>query len=1147
MTIAEKKYFLDDSPKETLEVGDAFGHLYYARTIYRILENTLSPESFALGIFGIWGVGKTSIINELRRIIDKKSDYSPESNIHNYRLIQLDTWEYSENNFRREFLLELAGHFNCKDYIEIELTTKRVVEKKESPRYDLNWFKNLLIQFTGLLIIGIVGYLLLSNVNLSFLPEWASQLISLIVPTGVGLLATFNENIKQLFTFNTTLQETQPAVYPDEFKRLFSYIINDEARLKDKDRLCIVLDNLDRVKEEIVIQILSAVKTFLNVERCIYILPCDDKGLKQHIINSRTGESSEFRMTESEANEYLRKFFQTTLTIRDLLSEDLITFTRNNLDKLIIFDLPIPDPSYIESDIQDDIRKKNRDDVEAVFQVIITKNPRRIIQLANKLSANYLLAQEKRHIDPKLSSNILSNLGFLAKLTIIEEEWPVFYDFSVRNPDIYRQLNTYFITERKDAFPQLLEGFDISDPESYNPVSHEWNNGLYDFLFRTNYINVEHISDFLHLKQRPSAQLLPNFYQFRDAALTGNTEIVLEMIQSSPTEKRVPFMALTGEIHNQARIRNVPTLLNVIRSVVSSFVLIPDTDHGLRVEISNSIAEQVSRENLSERILYIGLTDLLSTLHFSSRASNIDSIINSIIGHIQIVGNPTEAIFISDNISKNINLVSQSNRKIFKDILEHESEGDEYLQTTRDIVQLFLTANSIDLNEFVPQSVYVRNIQLLERPGEVADKTLGFLEQLMSFMDDNTLDFLTNQIVSHLSTSSEAMTPQIQLALNIIDKIPLDVLRKLNLSIIVKPLASRYGSLTAQNHKMQIANTYLQILELLGNDDQVMFHPHLIHATQQSSPGDLLKIISSVKHKGVETYNLQDDLNAIRQRSITHIGNEEVRLQFFDLATSLERSDEITQYITSITDNPDELILSLEVSESFLNAEDFRSTLRELFTHVDTLPETQIAQFLQNISKFEKKFDKGFRRELTERILNNWLRKPSLEIRQGAYNLWKSFRDKDQELCELLHERLIEYASDATNNNTVDKDLEFFTINMLVEDIDFISEENKSNLLKLGLRMVEKARPDSIRQKGYSFLGRLNPEEIAKSLIPNELLTDFEEETGPEILRAIHNSLTMYKDQLDKSQKERILNAIGNRDDHPLYEEIRNYWIETLS
>ena len=131
-----KVYFQEDEPKENLREGDAFGHMFYARSLFQILEKTNTSKSYAVGLFGKWGVGKTSIINELKQIITENQGLriGPKTLNHDYIIVQLDSWQYSEQNFRREFLLDLASHFEAQKEIKDTLTIKPGLRQRSRPK-----------------------------------------------------------------------------------------------------------------------------------------------------------------------------------------------------------------------------------------------------------------------------------------------------------------------------------------------------------------------------------------------------------------------------------------------------------------------------------------------------------------------------------------------------------------------------------------------------------------------------------------------------------------------------------------------------------------------------------------------------------------------------------------------------------------------------------------------------------------------------------------------------------------------------------------------------------------------------------------------------------------------------------------------------
>ena len=63
------------------------------------------------------------------------------------------------------------------------------------------------------------------------------------------------------------------ATSPEEFEKLFKDSLG-RNEIKDK-RKVFILDDLDRCNNKKVLEVLAGISTFLDEEKCIYIIPCD--------------------------------------------------------------------------------------------------------------------------------------------------------------------------------------------------------------------------------------------------------------------------------------------------------------------------------------------------------------------------------------------------------------------------------------------------------------------------------------------------------------------------------------------------------------------------------------------------------------------------------------------------------------------------------------------------------------------------------------------------------------------------------------------------------------------------------------------------------------------------------------------------------
>ena len=107
--------------------------------------------------------------------------------------------------------------------------------------------------------------------------------------------------------------------------------------------MVVVFDNLDRVQQESAVEMLATIKTFLDVEGCVYIVPCDEAALTEHVRHayaSQDGAAPDARPRDDRfTREFLRRFFQLTIRLPQFGRTDYEHF----IDKQV--ELPARTPS----------------------------------------------------------------------------------------------------------------------------------------------------------------------------------------------------------------------------------------------------------------------------------------------------------------------------------------------------------------------------------------------------------------------------------------------------------------------------------------------------------------------------------------------------------------------------------------------------------------------------------------------------------------------------------------------------------------------------------------------------------------------------------------------------------------------------------
>ncbi|CUS96611.1 KAP family P-loop NTPase fold protein [Candidatus Chrysopegis kryptomonas] len=375
----DKKFKIKPIPDSEINLSenDILGTSVYVETIKQIIENPETPTPLTIALFGSWGSGKSSIIKTLEEIYKKETK--------NIKFFVYDAWKYSKDDFRRTFILDLRKNFGLTTKEEEELFYRDKSEEiRFKPRLDI-W--TVIIFIFSLLLTFLTSYFL----------KLASVLNNILGALSFStLLSVLFSFFRSALIYHKIAITTSKLFAPEQFENRFRNTINEI--IKNGEKLVIAIDNIDRCHKEQAFEILLTVKTFLGHKNVIFIIPVDDKGFKSYL-----------QMSNRDADEFLRKLFNVSTTIRSFSSSELYDFGLKLCEKYEI-----------------DFPKK-----ETVISLIcqeFSRNPRRIIQFLNNLQVEYNLAieQEKGGFIP--SGSITNNIEMLVKLLIIREEYPELYE-----------------------------------------------------------------------------------------------------------------------------------------------------------------------------------------------------------------------------------------------------------------------------------------------------------------------------------------------------------------------------------------------------------------------------------------------------------------------------------------------------------------------------------------------------------------------------------------------------------------------------------------------------------------------------------------------------------------------------------------------
>ncbi|MBU4299068.1 KAP family NTPase, partial [Patescibacteria group bacterium] len=386
-----------------LEESDLLSTRCYVNTILQIIENSDTP--FTIGLFGGWGSGKSSIIKTLYEKL--RGDQNSKAEIFIY-----DAWKYSKDSFRRTFILKLKERFKLDPTEELETFYK---DKNEEIRGKTGltdrWYLYLLIFIVPLVAINFKPFFI------DKLFDFTTFIISLINSAIIFFIT------KTFVQYKISINK--PKIFaPEEFENIFSEIVdkilNKERDIwvyiknilgisKRLDKIVIVIDNIDRCHEDLAFELLLTIKNFLEKQGIIFIVPIDEDEMKRHLTTSGY-----------DANEFLRKLFNTTLNIKKFSENDLYAFAKSLNNK---HSLNLPE------------------NVISLVAQEFSKNPRRIIQFLNVLQTEILFSKKQEDSGNIPNAIISGNLPFLTKVLLIREEWFEFYRLLRKDPYLLEDIN----------------------------------------------------------------------------------------------------------------------------------------------------------------------------------------------------------------------------------------------------------------------------------------------------------------------------------------------------------------------------------------------------------------------------------------------------------------------------------------------------------------------------------------------------------------------------------------------------------------------------------------------------------------------------------------------------------------------------------
>ncbi|MBI1878976.1 MAG: SUMF1/EgtB/PvdO family nonheme iron enzyme [Chloroflexi bacterium] len=426
MLEAEMRYpILTDRPADR----DGLDFQPYIDSLAELIMDPATRTPLTIGVFGQWGSGKTSLMQLIKQPVDAQGHKSVWFNAWKYEREELALWRVlilrtldalrprQENGdpYTLEELTDPGQKALLKDLDRLEQSVYSTVEWTELGKWTVDWAKALEGTVAGA-----------TEIALSLVPG-AAPLVELLRKARNAVKGDEVAPLTEAFQREAQEFRREQLRSVEQFIDTFEQTI-DKHLVTANRRLVVFIDDLDRCLPERTVEVLEAIKLFLDVPGCIFVLGVDPAKVQEGIrLRYHTAPST------ADSVNYLEKIIQVPFILPDIDFQDMRGFVEQ-------LQVGFPSPRCGE-----------------VFAGGMDPNPRQNKRAINIFLLLWKLAGKRRlktdtvppPTDPAappsgpLLSEVLTPVR-LAKVVVIQHSHPDLYDLLKLTPRYLRDLENYY-------------------------------------------------------------------------------------------------------------------------------------------------------------------------------------------------------------------------------------------------------------------------------------------------------------------------------------------------------------------------------------------------------------------------------------------------------------------------------------------------------------------------------------------------------------------------------------------------------------------------------------------------------------------------------------------------------------------------------
>jgi len=340
----------------------------YSNLLANVITNSETPST--IGIFGEWGSGKTSLMLMIEELLQKKG----------IKTIWFNAWKYDkEEALWRALILSIVRGLNAGQR-EIDETTLKLYEAVSTEKLgqvQIDWLE--------------IGKTLLKGAAFLVAPLF-------LIPGIANAFAnaSFLDQVSSAFTRRKIQQSRERISSIEQFEEYYKILVS--KHVSGDERIVILIDDLDRCIPVRSLEVLEALKSFLDATGCVYVVACDTRLINQGLSEKYDDKNG------IHVDEYLAKIVQFSFAIPPIRVEDAEKFIKNfglGVDSL---------------------------EIRRLIATTIERNPRKLKRFLSDLKIKLQLVQ---------SRGLLLKPDALVKMSCIANTWKEFWFATLKTPSAF--------------------------------------------------------------------------------------------------------------------------------------------------------------------------------------------------------------------------------------------------------------------------------------------------------------------------------------------------------------------------------------------------------------------------------------------------------------------------------------------------------------------------------------------------------------------------------------------------------------------------------------------------------------------------------------------------------------------------------------